>query len=1263
MINIPPLDSTADYQPLQHYLCEANSLQPNTTLVLSPNVTHTIALGEFCLVSGASQLTLMGSQAEDYGMAKVLCTNETQGIGFYNVTGLSLHDIVFSNCGGIFSNNVSVNNSMFIFDATQKTTLLLDHCSDVTLCNIHISSYNGFAVVAINLHGGHMEEVSVDNSQSLYGCQPIIDNNCTAGSGVILYYTETATRQSIQEVTLAIIRSSFTGNKNYVPSAFDQDALKRQLWQHDSFPIVGASSVTIVLTQTQYTVNISLQECTFTQNNADTGSFGAVLALFLCPLDKGNLQIISSIFSQNNYQYVPGQREGHDVNVYVKPLDSSGHADKPQLTISMTNFTSSLKERSPTTCINVIAFPNGEDSGTHFIFLVDSVIFQSATGHVYVSSFPPTTSAKYMDTVLRDITAIEGLSRGQPGHPSPYGVLEFHSVGLVMAEGTSLQTNYYTGSRGHAFYILNCDLHLSGYIHIDESDGGNGAAILLEASAHLVFHEPLKALLTRNHAVHGSAVYSIQSGDTLCVFQYVTHENSVYTIENITDMNITVDLVGNVANIAGHSIFAYPLYFCELYPDTRVKIDTLSNSSATSLIYESIFNSSEPLNSEISSLPTNICNCNITTGDVLNCGHFEAYSYDAGVIYPGRTFSVGIMTIDNNRQPVSSQLVSQVISGGQRDIETWTLAEDQRSIQLPGGGCSQVNYTVYTTNPVDVTTLNYVALISNSYSSVGAASIFYIDMQVCPPGFQEVGNGFCDCIPLLANKKLKCDIDDVTIERPTNSWIGLTVPDAERNTSQFAPRQFTSDVEVGFAPFCPSSYCKPNAATVDLSENPDDLCMGSRSGLVCGACKGNKSVVFGSEECFNCSNLWILVLPLFAIAGILLVILLFCLRLTVSYGTVNGLIFYANVVGVHIDFLLSHSALQFLQIFISFVNLDLGFPLCFYNGMDELVKTGLSFVFPVYLWTIVIVIIVTSRYSTRVAKLTAHASVPVLATLIHLSFSTLLSTVLTVFAYTTVESGRAESIHVETRAVWFYDGNVAYGDGWHLLLLLLSVLATLLFLIPYTVVLTGVSYFLKFRIVNYFKPIIDSYHGPYKDKWRFWFGARLWLVLSVYLINAVLGGLSVSLTFFLHTFLVIGFTFVQIHIKPFRNKLVNLLDLSFLINYMIIALSGAYFHAASSDPDILNGIAGTFVLVAFITFWGIVIHHLLKVLGIYDRIRVQKYVCNTAKSVSKAAHDQHSSRGHSPSTHDLAVSGSQLENGERSSELRESLLEYVHVQH
>ena len=119
-------------------------------------------------------------------------------------------------------------------------------------------------------------------------------------------------------------------------------------------------------------------------------------------------------------------------------------------------------------------------------------------------------------------------------------------------------------------------------------------------------------------------------------------------------------------------------------------------------------------------------------------------------------------------------------------------------------------------------------------------------------------------------------------------------------------------------------------------DNPDEQCAFHCSGILCGACQHNLSHVLGSSNCEQCSSLWLIsLIPAFAIVGIVLVAFLMFLNLTVSVRTINGLIFYANIVRANQAVFFPHNINNsFLSWFIAWMNLDLGFEICFYNGLN-----------------------------------------------------------------------------------------------------------------------------------------------------------------------------------------------------------------------------------------------------------------------------------------------------------------------------------------
>ena len=98
--------------------------------------------------------------------------------------------------------------------------------------------------------------------------------------------------------------------------------------------------------------------------------------------------------------------------------------------------------------------------------------------------------------------------------------------------------------------------------------------------------------------------------------------------------------------------------------------------------------------------------------------------------------------------------------------------------------------------------------------------------------------------------------------------------------------------------------------------------------------------------------------------------------------------------------------------------------------------------FPLYVWSFVGLITVSSECSPRIARLFGSNPVAVLATLFLLSFSKILHTIIATFSFTFLYY--PDEVKV---AVWLY-GNILYLHG------LTALLTLLIFYLPYTFLLT-----------------------------------------------------------------------------------------------------------------------------------------------------------------------------------------------------------------
>ena len=115
-------------------------------------------------------------------------------------------------------------------------------------------------------------------------------------------------------------------------------------------------------------------------------------------------------------------------------------------------------------------------------------------------------------------------------------------------------------------------------------------------------------------------------------------------------------------------------------------------------------------------------------------------------------------------------------------------------------------------------------------------------------------------------------------------------------------------------------------------------------------------------------------------------------NLTVASGTLNGVIFYANIIGANQDLFMPFQHTNFHTVFIHWLNLNFAFDYCFLKNMDAYVSSWLQLTFPVYLILIVVAVMMFSKYSARFANLIGHRNpIATLATLVLVSYTKALS--------------------------------------------------------------------------------------------------------------------------------------------------------------------------------------------------------------------------------------------------------------------------------
>ena len=269
---------------------------------------------------------------------------------------------------------------------------------------------------------------------------------------------------------------------------------------------------------------------------------------------------------------------------------------------------------------------------------------------------------------------------------------------------------------------------------------------------------------------------------------------------------------------------------------------------------------------------------------------------------------------------------------------------------------------------------------------------------------------------------------------------------------------------------------------------------------------------------------------------------------------------------------------SFTCITLSLFNLDFGMKACFYDGMDDYVKTWLQLAFPLYLIIIAIVLIIGSRHSKLVQRLTARRGLSVLATLFLLSYTKVLLTVChAIFYYTTVTY--LPSKH--SKLVWSVDSNIPL-FGVKFSILFVTCLILFLILIPFNILLLFTRSLMRFKFISYFKPLLDAYFGPYKDRFYYWMGLQLVLRAVFLALSAFESDVNLTSGIILLGILLC----VQGVVHPFNSWLKNVQESVVLLDLLALYVTALYNDSISKGKLPIGWYLLFPVLVYFIIFVG-----------------------------------------------------------------------------
>ena len=1120
-------------------------------------------------------------------MAIIQC-DTFSGFQFTNIKSLLLINLTIANCGAnvseLLSQKTSPINSISL---VQYVSVLMINISNLHIETTSIQNSTGYGLMGINILGSSVITGSsfvgnnqiVKSSLLLYNATPTYCND-GSNSTAPAFYVNNATKES------SVLMG---GNALFI---YDE------LLNHSMNPVLNISSCLFALgidgsigleNNNLYEINTIMGtglSAWMTQNVSifiantvtyrNQAFYGANLYLQMNPPSTGVM--VSGVNSSRGISYIGG-----GLLIINNPL-SYPYPSQNQVILTHSSFSTDYNPDS-----GLYILDTNEISPSLVVTIEHCTLSSNLVVGSTVQNIMVIINYSYFDT---------------PGCSGGIGAFD---ATLQLSNCTFNRTNLYAsesdviiadGMFANSLFSAN-ELHFShllltgNIIYINNKASQNGGALYL-FNTDVTISAPANITFLKNAAnLKGGAIY------------IYTKDKSRNCIISFNDPNGTLDspgihlhFEGNNADLSGNVLYGGDIdicnYNCTLTPNygscpfygymAMIAIPKLvtyfNNGNATAMV---------------SSDPRGICSC---TNVSVSCNSAPGPIRRA---YPGQTVDIPFIVVGQLLGASPDHVLSSTCDFDNHHTCTIPSLDDDNK-QKGHRYCT--NYSYLVVENVEQVKLTEVFLIPESaYIESYPYYSFHTPIQVhpCPFGFvQNNSSHICTCTSLLQKYKVKCDIDNLKVSRTAGFWIGNN-----------------SEEVLSIHIHCPYDYCVTTDISFNICDDQDTQCNYNRSGVLCGGWRPNFSTVFGSTKCKNCTNQshWVII-PI-AVTGLVMLALIFIFNFTVTVGTLNGLILYANIIKSGIINLLPTMSHQRVSpsFFIDWLNLDLGIETCFYDGMDTYDKTWLGLLFPLYILALVGAIIIGSRWSSKLAWLSKSNAVPVLATLILLSYTAFFNSVVTVFSYTQLDTDSTPLNSSRSPAVWLVDGNVLYMNGKHLYLVMAALIITVAFIVPYTTILLiapwlqAKSHFKLLQWVNKLKPFIDAYQAPFKDQYRYWPGVHLMIRAVLYLIFTTnqANDINVNLLACVVVFGVYSGTASVLSV--YKSSFLNIIEVIFATNIMLLSTSLLYIR---TNNDMEYIVAMLSIACAFVVFVIIVAKDLIKF--------CRKWTCKKSTQISTQVH-------------------------------------------
>ena len=1041
----------------------------------------------------------------------ILCDSSSSGFQIQKFSKFNLKNLTVLNCG-------------FNLQVEFAGAIVLMNGSDLSILNTRISNSSGYGLAAFTVGGSS----SIVNST-------FSDNHATQdyfGGNALFFYSSCS-----EYSNLTIDGTQFlNGYEN-----------------HSSGVMIGTGGLTVQVLCCN--VHITIMNSIFDKNQ---GYFGSGLYFHFVMLTNNSVRISNVVFSNGKGSRGVGLFIVLDEDLIQNdPFSCGKDVPLPNFLMMLTgvsfvenNGTGALfiedRQYSDQDCVTQYVLVKDTVFRSNYNlqqFLVGSAVHYGARAHKWIYKASRTIQPTFQNVSFVRNTGVAHNIQFQAA------TLYFEVVINVTFIDCTFDSNNAAG-----IISIKTNLIFQGNHTFRNNSAFYGGGMALMKDSYLYLRQDTNILFINNHAKWVGGGMFIDSSQPIPTIVPCFYQVDSYGPSNDPFSTIKVNFVNDSAKYAGSSFYGGHIKGCKAF------IGKISGEEHFSEIFKVVNTEEDP--SAASSDPYKACLC-YNGSRLPNCTQ-DDYDVEEHIfsvyVHPGEDFTLNIAVVGATLFGAVPGAIHAFFDHSAGNTSFGPLQNSQTN---NNAFCNTFKYSVFSDREIVNFYITAERFTFMPYITAFIPNIT-VHLKPCPLGF-ALSEGLCTCDPVIRKKDIHCYISNQSILSPARSWIGVINESSEN----------TNETGVIIHDYCPYGYCLPHEVYINVSNlsTVDNQCKLYRTGLLCGRCKAGYSLMLSYHKCAKCSNIYLLLFFPFAVTWLVLVVLLFALNLTVTEGTINGLIFYVNIVSMNRSIFLPGAPSHFFAV-IAWLNLDFGIDTCLFDGMDAYSEMWLEFITPFYLWAVIFIIIVLyNKFPNFMQKLGGQNAVKVLATLLLLSYTKLQQTVVTIFSFTTVQypSGAV-------RYVWLYDANIEFLQGKHLFLFIAGMLILIFLIIPYTLALSlfqhmqACSHHRVFRWVNKLKPIFDAYAGPYKDRCRVWTGMLLVIrtILIILFISNIMGSPDLNLLIILVISLTLSVLMASLH-GIYKKRLNNILESFFYLNLGVFA--GGVLYARNNNHDAIPVIA------------------------------------------------------------------------------------------